>query len=125
MAKISSKTKTISVVAIVVALAIAIGIWATVTNSSTKAPVVASTQHHLTTISYQGQNGIDALTLLKKQAKVTTKHYSFGDQVISIDGIMGNGPKYWTFFINGKMASQGASSYITKNSDTLTWRLEK
>ncbi|MGH7234405.1 MAG: DUF4430 domain-containing protein, partial [Candidatus Saccharimonadales bacterium] len=32
--------------------------------------------------------------------------------------------KYWTFYVNGKEASVGASSYVTKNSDRLTWKLQ-
>jgi len=85
---------------------------------------VADAQHHIVQISYKGQAGTDALTLLKRHATIQTKHYSFGDMVISIDGITGNGPKYWTFYINGRMADEGAQAYSTKNSDTLSWKLQ-
>jgi hypothetical protein len=83
-----------------------------------------NSQHQLTQISYDGKNGVNAFVLLKKYAVVQAKHYSFGYLVTSINGVAGNGPKYWTFFVNGKEASVGASSYITKSSDTITWRLE-
>jgi hypothetical protein len=80
--------------------------------------------HQLTQISYDGKNGVNAFVLLKKYATVQAKHYSFGYFVSSINGVAGNGPKYWTFFVNGKEASSGASLYITKSSDIITWELE-
>jgi hypothetical protein len=85
---------------------------------------VTNAQHQLTQLSYHGQQGQNALALLKKHAQVTTRHYSFGDLVTSINGVRGSGPKYWTFYINGKMAQTGAGSYATKNSDTLGWKLQ-
>jgi len=55
---------------------------------------------------------------------VQTKHYSFGDMVVSVNGTPGTGPKYWTFYINGKMAEVGAGSYTTKASDVISWKLQ-
>jgi hypothetical protein len=86
---------------------------------------VSNAQHQLTEISYHGQNGVDALTLLKKHATVSVKHYSFGDLVTSINGSEGKGPKYWTFYVNGKQATAGAGAYKTKDSDTLDWKLQQ
>jgi hypothetical protein len=85
---------------------------------------VVDGQHHITQISYKGEAGTDALTLLKRHATVQTKHYSFGDMVISIDGVPGTGPKYWTFYINGHEATVGAQAYHAKSSDELMWRLQ-
>ncbi|HEU4966973.1 MAG TPA: DUF4430 domain-containing protein [Candidatus Saccharimonadales bacterium] len=85
---------------------------------------VTDTQHHMVQISYQGQTGTDALILLKHHASVQTKHYSFGDMVTAIDGVAGNGPKYWTFYVNGRMSDVGAQAYTTKSSDTLLWKLQ-
>lgn len=113
-------------VAIVVAVAVAGGVvGAVVANSpSHKVSTTTNAQNQITDIKYNGQNGQDALALLKKHADVTLKHYSFGDLVTSINGTPGNGPKYWTFYANGKMAQVGAGSYITKNSDKLEWKLQ-
>ena len=119
------KTKDLIIAAVVAAAAAGGGAWAYVANSpSHKVTAVANAQHQLTQISYHGQNGVDALTLLKRHADVQTKHYSFGDLVTSINGSAGNGPKYWTFYINGKEASVGAGAYTSKNSDILMWRLQ-
>lgn len=81
-------------------------------------------QHQVTQLSYAGLDGVDALTLLRRHASVGLKHYSFGDEVTSIDGSAGTGPKYWTFYINGKQATTGAGSYLTHASDTLLWKLQ-
>lgn len=120
-----AKTKTI-IISVIVALVLAGGIvGAVVANSpSHKSHVTLNSQNQITSISYRGQNGQDALSLLKKHARVEAKHYSFGDLVTSINGTPGNGPKYWTLYDNGKMAQVGASSLITKNSDNIEWKLQ-
>ncbi|HEY4160792.1 MAG TPA: DUF4430 domain-containing protein [Candidatus Saccharimonadales bacterium] len=111
--------------AAVVIAALGFGGWAYIANSpSHKVATVVNAQHRITQLSYHGQTGQNALALLKKHAVVQTKHYSFGDLVTSIDGSTGVGPKYWTFYINGKEAGVGAGSYATKSTDTLTWKLQ-
>ena len=118
------KTKTVAV-AMVVALGAAGGLGAYVLYQHNGAVRTATNaEHALVEISYQGQSGVDALTLLKRHATVKTKHYSFGDLVTAINGSAGNGSKYWTFYINGKMASIGAGAYIAKDSDLLAWKLQ-
>jgi len=120
---IPTKAKIVILAAVIVVASL--GAWAYVGNlPSHRVSAVTNTAHQVTQISYQGQNGVNALALLKKHAAVTTKHYSFGDMVSSIDGTSGNGPRYWTFYLNGKEASVGAGSYVTKNSDHITWKLQ-
>jgi uncharacterized protein DUF4430 len=116
--------KTIISASVVIA-ALGFGSWAYVANSpSHKVTVVTNAQHQITQLSYDGQAGQNALTLLQKHAAVQTKHYSFGDLVTAINGTKGTGPKYWTFYVNGKEASVGAGSYATKGTDTITWKLQ-
>lgn len=104
----------------------AVGItWASVANSpGHKVAVTTNAQHQPVQISYRGQDGVTALSLLKRHAQVQTKHYSFGDMVVSINGAAGTGPKYWTFYVNGKMADVGASTYHSKSTDNLMWKLQ-
>ena len=120
-----SKTKNIIIGAAAV-VAIAGGVvGAVIANSpSHKVSTVVNAQHQTTDIKYNGQEGQNALALLKKHATVTVRHYSFGDQVTSINGTEGNGPKYWSFYVNGKMADVGAGAYITKDSDKIEWKLQ-
>ena len=101
------------------------GTWGTVAYiSSHQAQLVTNAAHQVTQISYSGQNEVDALSLLRKHADVQVKHYSFGDMVVAINGSVGNGPKYWTFYVNGKMAEVGAGAYKTRDSDILMWKLQ-
>ena len=80
---------------------------------------------HQTVVTYHGIRGVNALTVLKLYHRVQTKTYSgFGEEVIGIDGVAANSKHYWAFYINGKLAQVGAGSYVTKASDTLTWKLE-
>ena len=118
---LKSKIVLISAAVVIVGVGAGIGIH---DAQSGHVQTVTNAQHKLTQISYSGQKGVDAYTLLKKHAVVQAKHYSFGYLVTSIDGVAGNGPKYWTFYINGKEASVGASSYITKSGDIIAWKLQ-
>jgi hypothetical protein len=118
------KTKvTVVIVALAVVIGSGVGIGAYAHDHSTHVKTVSNSQHQLTQISYDGKNGDNAYALLQQYATVKAKHYSFGYLVTSINGIVGNGPKYWTFYVNGKEASVGASSYVTKDSDTIMWKL--
>jgi hypothetical protein len=118
------KSKLIIILAAVIIIAGGVGLGVYAHDHSGNVHTVTNAQHQLTQISYSGQKGIDAFTLLKKHASVQAKHYSFGYLVTSINGVVGNGPKYWTLFVNNKESSVGASAYITKASDTITWKLE-
>jgi hypothetical protein len=120
-----NRLKTTLIAIALVALGAGSAAIAVISNSSShKVGTTVNSQSLLTDIKYNGQTGVSALDLLKKHAKVQTKHYSFGDLVTSINGSPGNGPKYWTFYANGKPASVGAGTYITKNSDKLEWKLQ-
>lgn len=127
MSRTSSTNPLKKVILAIVAVGVVAGGTATaiVANSSShKVAVSTNSQHQTTYISYHGVAGQDALTLLKKHATVSVKHYSFGDLVTSINGSQGNGPKYWTFYVNGKEAQVGAGSYKSKASDILSWKLQ-
>ncbi len=127
MSRVAQFLKSKTLIAFTVLLVIGAGIGTGIAlslNDSGNVQTLTNSQHQLSQISYDGQTGINAFVLLKKYATVQAKHYSFGYLVTSINGIAGNGPKYWTFFVNGKEASVGASSYVTKNSDKITWKLE-
>ena len=100
------------------------GSWAYAYRHTARNISHSVTMQHATVLSYHGQQGIDALTLLRRHAAIGVRHYSFGDMVTSINGVTGAGPKYWTFYVNGTEATSGAGSYITKSSDTITWKLQ-
>jgi hypothetical protein len=118
------KSKVTIVVALVVVVAVVSGIGVYEQSHNGHVKTVSNSQNQLTQISYDGKSGVNAYDLLQKYATVKAKRYSFGYLVTSINGVAGNGPKYWTFYVNGKQATVGASSYVTKNSDKITWKLQ-
>lgn len=93
-------------------------------NSSTQTQHTV-VQTGLKTVSYDGVEGKNALELLKSKATVTTKQSSYGEYVDTVNGVQGGTDgKYWTFYINGKMAQVGAADYKTKDGDKIEWKFE-
>lgn len=113
--------------AILIVVAGAAGVWWYVASqpSSTDAPV-ATQQEPATTIHYIGEKGQTALVQLERiNARVVTKKASFGTYVDSINGLKGgvNG-KYWTFYVDGKMANVGADAYTAKGGEEIVWKYQ-
>lgn len=124
VAQVLKSKITLSLLTVVI-VAVVVGVGVVVHNKDNgNLQLVSNSQHQLNQISYNGQSSVNAYELLLRHATVKAKKYSFGYFVTSIDGVAGNGPKYWTFYVNNKEASVGASSYITKNSDRITWKLQ-
>lgn len=118
-----SRTKLVS--AVVPLVIIGTGVIGALTSYDATSKTTISTQSsQATDIKYEGVEGQNALDLLKKYASVQTAHYTLGDLVISINGIEGNGPKYWSFYVNSKLSDVGADSYITHIGDTIEWKLQ-
>jgi hypothetical protein len=77
-------------------------------------------------VSYEGQTGKTALSILQSLANVTTQSSSYGEFVTGINGIEANGKtEFWSFYVNGKMASEGAGTYKTTNGEKIEWRIEE
>lgn len=75
-------------------------------------------------IAYNGQDGQNALDLLKKKATVKTQDSSMGAFVISINDIENTETQYWMFYVNGELAPIASDQYKTKNNDKIEWRYE-
>jgi hypothetical protein len=75
------------------------------------------------TITYDGEEGKDALTLLKNIANVEQNSSGL---VTGIDGRAAAESKkeYWAFYVNGEMAPVGPAEYQTKNEDKIEWKIE-
>lgn len=76
------------------------------------------------TISYDGQNGKNALDLLKASHEVESQDSSIGIFVTAIDGTKNEDNKYWMFYVDGKLAASGADQYQTKDGEKIEWRYE-
>ena len=114
------------IVSIVIALLI-IGAIATGVYYNQSVSVPAQQAVHVTNdkeLTFKGKDGVTALVLLSQAAKIETSGTGEMAYVTSINGVTAN-PKnqYWQLLVNGKSASVGAGSLVTKNSDTITLKL--
>lgn len=87
------------------------------------APTASSALQHV--VTYSGQDGQNALDLLKAHHQVAAQQYSVGSYVTTIDGISAPPNYYWAFSVNGQPSQVGAGQYVTHNSDTLRWQLQR
>ena len=77
-------------------------------------------------VTYKGNDGETALALLEKNAKIVTSGSGDMAFVATINGITADpNSEYWQFSVDGKSASVGAGSYVTKNAETISWKLVK
>ena len=85
---------------------------------------IPTAQKRTNYFSYAGKNGQNALTLLKDKTTVIQDHSGL---VISINGRKADNTKheYWAFYVNGKYASVGPATYVTKDGDKIEWKIEK
>jgi len=117
--------KTVAIIGILVLIFFGIQVFhptANVSQNTISHPTQVATQTKTTTFSYKGENGVDALTLLKKK---TTVEQNKSGLVVSIKGNKPTGHNYWAFYVNGKYAQVGPAQYKTKNSDVILWKVEK
>ena len=118
--------KIVSIIGILIVILIGIQVFHPVGNVTKNVPSIhpttVLTQTETTTISYKGENGVDALKLLKKK---TTVEQDKSGLVVSIGGNKPTGRNYWAFYVNGKYAQVGPAQYVTKNSDVILWKIEK
>jgi hypothetical protein len=112
--------------------ALGLGIWSQVnkqeTNVNVNTPVANAnvvTTNAATTYLYPGQDGKTALELLKGAypSTVTKSSGSLGEQVMSINGKEAGSNEFWEFLVNGTAATVGASTYVTKSTDMIEWKL--
>lgn len=77
------------------------------------------------TVGYEGQTDKTALEVLKSLADVKTKQNSYGEFVSSINGVEADGMRqFWAFYVDGKLANEGAGTYKTTNGQKIEWRVE-
>jgi hypothetical protein len=87
-------------------------------------PPPVSVQTQSNTFSYSGVTGKDALALLQEKTNVVQDKAGL---VIAINGRKADNAKkeYWAFYVQGKMAQIGPKEYVTKDGDTIEWKIEK
>jgi len=90
---------------------------------TTKTPI----ERNRIEITYPAKAGETSLDQLKQEAdNVITKQSAYGEYVDSIEGHKGGtDEKYWSFYIDGTMATVGAGSYTQKGGETIEWKFQK
>lgn len=120
------KTKMISLTLLLSIVAFGTGVVGALLTYEAKPNTVAvQSSAPITEFKYQGEEGKNALEILKSKASVITKQYDFGELVTAINGTQGSGPKYWSFYVNGKLSDEGAGTYVTHDSDNIEWKLQE
>lgn len=90
-------------------------------NTDLNTQAVAAVQ----AIAYDGEDGKNALDLLKSKAEIQTQDSSIGVFVISINGVSNSNDHFWMFYVNGELAQVSADQYTTKNGDKIEWRYDQ
>lgn len=76
------------------------------------------------TVSYQGEEGKTALSLLQDKAEVEMTGEGEMAYVTKINGYTAKDNEFWAFYVNGEQAQVGAGSYVTKTGDNIEWKIE-
>lgn len=121
------KKRIIGILVLIILVAgIGVGVLIVNKSNNTKPSTTTTTTSEITNITYKGQDGVTAFVLLQQNAKVLYSGTGENVFVTSINGIASNDAEkmYWTYYINGEMAMVGVNSYITKDSDIITWKYE-
>jgi len=64
---------------------------------------------------------------LRNEGKIDFKEKTYvgmGKFIEEINGVKGNGNKYWIYYVNNKKAEVGVSNYKLKSGDVVSWKLE-
>lgn len=129
------KTNISKILTVIIAVALLGGGFLVVNSKDDKSTTNTSTANTSTkvvkfsadkkTVSYDGQEGKTAMDLLNTLATVETEASAYGDFVTTINGLKADSTKeYWSFYVNGAYASEGAGTYITSDTDKIEWKLE-
>lgn len=109
------------------------------TSTVVEVPVVKSVGQDLIEVSFsvgdrsfkeklkEGSTAYDLMEKLRNSGLIsfTADYYEgIGNFITSIDGVENDGRqgKYWTYYVNGEEAVVGASTYVLKRDDSVTWR---
>lgn len=75
------------------------------------------------TVSYNGKTSLTAYNLLEAVTQVEKEDTAFGPMVKAINNVKATDKEFWTYTVDGKMASVGAHQYQTKDGEKIEWRL--
>ncbi len=74
-----------------------------------------------------GTSVYDLMTKLKDAGQMNFKDKTYiglGKFIEEINGMKGNGEKYWIYYVNGHKAEVGVSNYKINPGDVVSWKYE-
>lgn len=124
------KTKNI-LAAVIVGLVLAAGVTSAVLVRTNEPPTSKTTQQQeqiteqADLIRFTAEPDKTVLEQLANHAAIETKSSQSGVYIDVINGHRGGEDgKYWTFYVDGKLAQLGAEAYITKGGEIIEWKFE-
>jgi hypothetical protein len=75
----------------------------------------------------EGESVYDFMNRLKERNVINFKEKTYaglGKFIEEINGIKGNGEKYWIYYVNGEKAKIGVSIYKLNPGDVVSWKYE-
>lgn len=75
-----------------------------------------------------GEKVYDFMDRLRDEGKINFKERTYigmGKFIEEINGIRGDGERYWIYYVNGKKATIGVSNYKINPGDVVSWKYEK
>ncbi len=87
----------------------------------------------INSVKYQGpiiknMSVYDFMNQLQSEGKINFKDKTYigmGKFIEELNGIRGNGDKFWIYYVNGKKAKIGVSNYKISPGDVVSWKYEK
>ncbi len=73
-------------------------------------------------------NVYDFMSKLQDEGKINFKEKTYtgmGKFIDELNGVRGDGNKFWIYYVNGKKARIGVSNYKIKSGDVVSWKYEK
>lgn len=129
MKNIHQKRRYLALAVVAVIAIVLVGIsWYALSRNDGGANATTETVKPVATnkVTYTAEKGKTALAqLLEVNTTVVTKTASFGTYVDSINGLKGGADgKYWSFYVDGKMAAVGAGAYVAKGGEEIVWKYQ-
>jgi hypothetical protein len=86
----------------------------------------APTTEASTNLTYNCEPGKTAFDLLEEisTTRPETKDFSFGKQILSINGIEQGNDKYWLYLVDEKEATVSADNYTCQADELIKWELK-
>jgi hypothetical protein len=125
--------------AVLVAVILALGLFGGCAQGAPAAPAddrqsVAASASAALTVNPDGTGvsypGVAGMTALERLQQLDPQAFASGEGenafVTTIGGRAADDSKreYWAFYVNSELAQVGAGSYVMKDGDVITWKLE-